>query len=545
MTTTILINRRDFNGSPVCLNGQSIPLPVGANFEASDELLVLLANAKIRYTRVTAQGDTTGKIIIPVDGPYGGRLPLTINGKTYFLAIGEPFTPLTGVTEALANAMVPFVYERGAATTVATWKVAANRGESMSDSVGGTPTNTRHVQRTLHYMGKAPDGYSGWRVTMGNYLVNGSNAETAAGNTITYQMAMEIPGAPIPVVRLTAGGNTAMTLLVSTEQAFDVVLPSAFGLARFEPATTYRYRAIIDHVANATRVGNGEVGTGTPAGEAVYYCAPGNADSEQLMNSGALVAGTMAAGSMLHMPVRSEGLAIKHDMAVCILGTSIAQGNADNQVSGSPVGVPVGGRGGPIRRALEAAGVPYCSGARAGSQISNYRTGANLRRNNYAACSHFIDEYPTNDFASNRTSDQVVADLYAEHAVIRAARPGAWIWQTTCIPRCDGGGSISPTDPSTMVPGLRFSNTATGYRPTFNALLRSGGGPAAVNADAIIDTSLAMEWATSADRFDVDPGPVGLTDTGFIHPSTAGALRMKVPIDVALAAQLALIERAA
>ncbi len=433
----------------------------------------------------------------------------------------------------------------GTPTPVATWKVAANRGESMSDSVGGTPTNTRHVQRTRHYMGKAKDGYTAWRATMGNYLVNGSNVETATGGTITYQMAMEIPGAPTPVVRLTAGGNNSMSLLVNTEQAFDDVSPAAFGLASFAPGTVFWYRAIIDHVANATRVGNGEVGTGTPAGEAVYYCAPTNADSEQLMNSGALVAGTMATGAMLHMPVRSEGFAVKHDMAVGLLGTSIQQGNADNQVSGSPVGVPVGGRGGPFRRALEAAGVPYCSTARAGSQIANYRTGAALRRNIYAVCDHFIDEYVTNDFASNRTSDQVVADLYAEHVLIRTARPGAWIWQTTCIPRCDGGGSVSPTDPSTMVPGLRFSNTATGYRPTFNALLRSGGGPAAVNADAVIDTSLAMEWPTSADRFDVDPGPVALTDTGYIHPVTAGALRMKVPTDAALAARLALIDRAA
>lgn len=431
-----------------------------------------------------------------------------------------------------------------ASAPVASWRVAANRGESMSDSVGGTPTNTRHVQRTRHYMGKAPDGYSAWHPVMGNYLVNGSNVETASGNTITYQMAMEIPGAPTPVVRLTAGGNNSMSLLVGTEQAFDDVLPAAFGLTRFAPGTVFWYRAIIDHVANATRVGNGEVGTGTPAGEAVYYCAPGNADSEQLMNSGALVAGTMAAGSMLHMPVRSEGFAIKHDMAVCILGTSIAQGNADNQVSGSPVGVPVGGRGGPIRRALEAANVPYCSTARAGSQIANYITGAALRRNNYLVCTHFIDEYSTNDFASNRTSTQVVADLYAEHGTIRTARPGAWIWQTTCIPRCDGG-SVSPTDPSTMVPGTRFANSSTGYRPTFNALLRDVGGAAAVNADAIIDTSAVMEWASGTDRFDVDPGPVSLTDTGYIHPSTAGALRMKVPIDTALATRLALIERAA
>lgn len=432
----------------------------------------------------------------------------------------------------------------GAPAPDPTWLVAANRGESMSDSVGGTATNTRHVQRTRHYMGKAPDGYTGWRVIMANYLVNGSNTETSTGNTITYQMAMEIPGAPTPVVRLTAGGNNSMSLLVGTEQAFDDVLPAAFGLTSFAPGTVFWYRAIIDHVSNATRVGNGEVGTGTPSGEAVYYCPPANADSEQLMNSGALVAGTMATGAMLHMPVRSEGFAVKHDMAVCIMGTSVMQGNANNRVSGSPVGVPVGGSGGAWRLALEAAGVAYCSTARAGSQISNYRTGAVLRRNNYAVCTHFFDEYSTNDFASNRTSVQVTADLNAEHAVIRLARPDAWICQSTCLPRCDGG-SVSPTDPSTMVPGLRFSNTATGYRPTFNALLRSGGGPAAVNADAIIDTSLVMEWPSSADRFDVDPGPIALTDTGYIHPVTAGALRMKVPIDAALASRLALIERAA
>lgn len=467
----------------------------------------------------------------------GSLEPNRYDGAITVSSAGAPNSP-----KQFRATVLP-LYSGEAPAPVASWRVAANRGESMSDSVGGTPTNTRHVQRTRHYMGKAPDGYSAWHPVMGNYLVNGSNVESATGNTITYQMAMEIPGAPTPVVRLTAGGNNSMSLLVGTEQAFDDVLPAAFGLTSFAPGTVFWYRAIIDHVSNATRVGNGEVGTGTPAGEAVYYCPPANADSEQLMNSGALVAGTMAAGAMLHMPVRSEGLAIKHDMAACLLGTSIMQGNADNQVSGSPVGVPVGGRGGAWRRALEDAGVPYCSTARAGSQISNYRTGANLRRNNYAVCRHFFDEYSTNDFASNRTNTQVTGDLSAEHAVIRSARPDAWICQSTCIPRCDGG-SVSPTDPSTMVPGLRFANSSTGYRPDFNAQLRGGGGAASVNADAIVDTSAAVEWATSADRFDVDPGPVSLTDSGYIHPSTAGTLRMKTPIAAVIAAQLALIERA-
>ena len=74
---------------------------------------------------------------------------------------------------------------------------------------------------------------------------------------------------------------------------------------------------------------------------------------------------------------------------------------------------------------------------------------------------------------------------------------------------------------------------------------RLGGGAAAVNADAIVDTSATVEWATSTDRFDVDPGPVSLTDSGYIHPSTAGSLRMKVPLDAVIASRLALIDRAA
>lgn len=522
---------------PVTISGTyvlSVPSTATVNTSAaSGTTVVNITGVPSGVTPTVSPND--GRVVVGGSEGAGWKL---VRGLT---AVSAGVTSYTVSATGATSATVAVTFS----DAVATWLVAANRGESMSDSVGGTPTNTRHVQRTKHYMGKAPNGYSSWRPVMGNYLVNGTNSETSAGNTITYQMAMEIPGAPTPVVRLTAGGSNSMTLLVGTEQAFDAVAPSAFGLSSFDPATVFYYRAIIDHVSNATRVGNGEVGTGTPAGEAVYYCPPANADSEQLMNSGALVAGTMAAGSMLHMPVRSEGLAVDHDMAVCLLGTSIMQGNADNQVSGSPVGVPVGGRGGAFRRSLEAAGVPYCSTARAGSQVSNYRTGANLRRNNYAVCTHFIDEYSTNDFASNRTSVQVTGDLSAEHTVIRAARPDAWIWQTTCLPRCDGGGSVSPTDPSTMVPGLRFSNSATGYRPDFNTLLRGGSGLATVNADAIIDTSATVEWATSADRFDVDAGPVALTDTGYIHPSTAGSLRMKAAVDTAVAARLSLISRAA
>ncbi len=52
MTTTIKVDRRDFNGSPIFINGDPIRLPLDTEFEAEDALLEVLQRSKIKYTIV-------------------------------------------------------------------------------------------------------------------------------------------------------------------------------------------------------------------------------------------------------------------------------------------------------------------------------------------------------------------------------------------------------------------------------------------------------------------------------------------------------------
>lgn len=236
MTTTILINRRDFNGSPVCLNGQSIPLPTGVNFEASDELLVLLGNAKVRYSRVTAQGDATGRIIIPADGPYGGRLPLTINGKTYFLPIGEAFTPATGVTVALANARVPFTSERSATSalpTVGDAVFASAQFRTYGQSALFAPASGRLTEIMDLYVPAQP---AGARVAFSNFslesttLAAGSPREVLPGNINTIDFAVFFTGANGTGTRqpLSFGGQVG-AVMADGGFAVSDALPQAFA----------------------------------------------------------------------------------------------------------------------------------------------------------------------------------------------------------------------------------------------------------------------------------------------------------------------------
>lgn len=116
MATDIIISRKDFNGSPVCLNGLIIPLPLNQSFSAGNGLLEILDHAGIPYSKVVPEGEPTGRIILMIGGLFGGRAPITVNGITYFLPIGTPITVNEGVKEVLLNSNVPFSYERSTGT---------------------------------------------------------------------------------------------------------------------------------------------------------------------------------------------------------------------------------------------------------------------------------------------------------------------------------------------------------------------------------------------------------------------------------------------
>ncbi|QUT04070.1 hypothetical protein KFK14_13030 [Sphingobium phenoxybenzoativorans] len=56
-TTTIIVDRRDFNGSPIFINGDPIRMPLDTPFEAEATLLEVLTRAKVTYSVVPALTD--------------------------------------------------------------------------------------------------------------------------------------------------------------------------------------------------------------------------------------------------------------------------------------------------------------------------------------------------------------------------------------------------------------------------------------------------------------------------------------------------------
>ncbi|WP_241763606.1 SGNH/GDSL hydrolase family protein [Sphingobium xenophagum] len=535
MTTTIIINRRDFNGSPVCLNGRSIPLPIGTNFEASDELLVLLANAKVRYTIVTAQGDTTGKIIIPVDGPYGGRLPLTINGKTYFLAIGEPFTPLTGVTEALANAKVPFVYERTAA--VSTWMAAATRGE-VATSTGSTGANPRFICRTRHYLGKGT--YSALRFVYGNYFVGTSNSETGSVAAATLFVGVEIPGAPIPVVELKWSGAGTVNMAGGAPWVeSDVILPSQFGLTAFAPGTEIWLRPARDNITGDIRVFNGTVGS--VPGEAAYTCPTSGAGTDQHMGTGPLTLPTGGgANTNLYMPLLIKGLSASHGKTEFFLGNSLAYGQGEGLLGANDGEF----EGGMLRKAAFALGLPWSSVARPATSVSTYiMSDSGVPRNAkrallYPYFSDFYDDYGTNDLGntntstgSARTATQILADRMTMYDQILAANPSAKIHPIKMTPRVSAGSYANV--PASQVPVGGYATADVGGRTDVNNGLVAAIGTHGIVS--VVDTSTnVMADATLTDRIAQIGGSPGSVDG--LHATSAMYLLMKEPVRLDMAA---------
>ena len=108
--TSILVKRSDFNGSPLNINGASFVVPRDTPFEATLPVLEVLDRAQIRYTVLPASTPLAGNIIIPADGGYGGRLPVSLNGATTLLPVGTEFTPAAGIKELLDHAGVSYSY---------------------------------------------------------------------------------------------------------------------------------------------------------------------------------------------------------------------------------------------------------------------------------------------------------------------------------------------------------------------------------------------------------------------------------------------------
>jgi len=155
--TNIIVGKSDFDGSKIGINGIIKPVPLDVVFDADAATIEILRNANIPFLQEPFDLGQAGQI--KIDRKYRGPRFVVINGVREWFPVGKWFTAsAAALALILASTAGASVSLSTTSAAVATWQVAANRGESMSDSVGGTPTNTRHVQRTLHYMGKAPDG---------------------------------------------------------------------------------------------------------------------------------------------------------------------------------------------------------------------------------------------------------------------------------------------------------------------------------------------------------------------------------------------------
>jgi len=393
-----------------------------------------------------------------------------------------------------------------------TWMIAGSRGELATGTGGVSNSGVARVQgRSKHFLGQAT--YSKLKFVYSNYSVPTTSIETSPGFAKTINVAVEIPGAPIEVVRVLWSGADSVVLADGIAwQESDDILPASFGLASFAAGTVFWIRYLGDSVPGDTRVINNTTGTGTPAGEASYTSATSGTNTDQLMNSGALNPTSITAATQLHLPRAILGYSAAHGKSAVIGGMSIDFGQGEGTI-GQTEGSAGGGH---WRRALYAAGIPWASIARPGTTLNEYLANDTKRSLIYPYATHFVCGHATNDINGlSRTATQVAADIVLYVADIKAARPTAYIVWSNCIQRTT---NANLTVPASQVPLTAFANSYSGGMKDFNttnlpALLGS-------TVSQIVDLNTFHGDTTNTDRHRVIAGPTATVGDG-VHPTAA------------------------
>jgi len=271
--TDILVRRRDFNGSPLNINGKNIAIPRDTTFDADAATIEVLSNARVPFRYVTAQGAPTGEILIPDTTGFGGRVPVCINGVTQFLPIGVAFTPPAGVTALLQTAGIAYdtVYgASGSAPTLGTLTLSGTltNGTPSSGSILGATSGSTIVSNI-----------TGLSVNSGarTYTWDGSGSASTYANGLVETLAGATGSPKNNSVTVASGGVSPLN-------------PMSASVA---PAAIWSMRKIRTAYAGAClRVAN-SAGTQTDIGWVTDPAGSGY----QVIDQAALIAHSTAGGS--------------------------------------------------------------------------------------------------------------------------------------------------------------------------------------------------------------------------------------------------------
>lgn len=368
------------------------------------------------------------------------------------------------------------------APTPAVWRLATMRAGEIAFGTSGTSAsnNQRKTSRVKDKLG--PAHYSALRFQELQFWVNTDQTETAPGNAVTVQRAVEIGAA---TGRVLYGGANSGTVPNGSTLWSDDFLPAALSLSGFTPGADIWHRYILDTAVGELYTNRPSTGTGTPAGESTNATAT---SVDRLLSSGALPTEGTTIGQALASPGLAIGLASDHGPTVLVVGDSRFYGfGGDN-------GPGLGTASGPARMALEQAGLPHAMQARSSTRIdqfvaSNFANGTN-RLPAIAYVSDILGNWSTNDMqAGGRTANQILADIAAFVIKAKLINPKVRVWWTNLAPRTNNTNTPS---------GLFVAGAANG-RDTFNSEIENNF--AAYGLNGYVDIRSVCEDPAQRDRW--------------------------------------------
>lgn len=338
------------------------------------------------------------------------------------------------VISSLSN-LIWFRFERQAAGTgrvrnikltrvpLSPLRVSANRGVLPTVGLTAGANSLRSETRKLYTLGG--EDLNEIRLAWAGFFAT-ATTENTVGNNQAVQAAIEIPGAPTPVVRVTFSGNANGQITNGQNIVLsDKVVPSSFGLSVFEAGMSFYVRD--QREVTSGQVMSGESETANMSGESTQLS--NGASPSQLMNSGPLT--TPSGGSAQFRrfgPTAVLGRAVSGngDIAVLDIGDSLVNGADDTNFPNGDDGTSGGGF---IKRALRncnGRSVPHLSMAISGSEGYNFRNNMTRRSDWMAFCTHLVENYGTNDFEnSSRTPTQVYEDRQSIWATFKSKAQGS------------------------------------------------------------------------------------------------------------------------
>lgn len=404
----------------------------------------------------------------------------------------------------------------------------ANRGRIPTTLGSAATTNTVCAESRRRYKTGAA-ALSELRLVFANFYIDGAASsplgqELNPGNAYTIEAAIEITGAPNPVVRVKfSGANTASVPDGAAEFVSDAVYPSQFGLTQFAPSTVFwvRERRVIAIGEKFARFGSvaGDIADETTR-------MSNGASASQVLATGAM--STPSGGSAINCcfaPSVIIGRAVgRHDIAMLGVGDSIVNGSNDAIFAGASDGSA--GRGGWFTVGLwsvNSRAVPHCLMAMNGTTVYAAMEAPDLasafakRRVYLKYFTHALDNYGTND--KGMSPAQTVAATYARRQKLWAALRGGdsrirHITAVPILPRCDSTDSFASAGNQT--PRSGYASGSGDFRDPMNGYL--GASLAAREIDALLDLNAAVEDAAAPGKWKTDGTANKYTDDG-THPS--------------------------